>query len=206
VSLCRSDSLLAVASDETEVRMVDEKAAPPGSGAPNVENRRGFLKVLGIGGLGAGAAGTALVPALRATTYPLQNETTSESVAFVPVGKAERFKDGAPPLKVDVVADQQDAWNRVEQVKIGAAWVARKAGKLTAYSSVCPHLGCGVDYVADKHKYYCACHRSWFAEDGAVETGPCLRALDTLEVQEQDGKVAVQYQKFKLGIAAKEKA
>lgn len=178
----------------------DERGSDPASAGA----RRDFLKVVGIGGLGAGAAGAMMLPVVQPVTYPLNHQTTSGSDAFIGIGRADRFKDGAPPIKVDVVADQTDSWNRVEQVKIGTAWVRREGGKLVAYSSVCPHLGCGVDYIADKTKYYCACHRSWFSAEGAVETGPCERPLDTLEVKEEGGQVSLRYQKFKLGIKSKE--
>jgi len=77
-------------------------------------------------------------------------------------------------------------------------------GKLTAFSTVCPHLGCAVDFDAAAGKFKCPCHRSAFGVAGTVEEGPSPRALDTLEVREEGGLVSIRYQRFRQGVAAKE--
>ncbi len=166
------------------------------------ESRRGFLTV-GFGAVGVGLAAAALGPAAAMLAHPLGHATTSGTDAFIPVGGRTTF--GVDPVKVDIFADRVDAWNRVVQVKVGSAWVLEQGDQLVAYSTVCPHLGCGIDYVPDKKKFLCACHNSWFSIEGAVEEGPCLRSMDTLETQVgEDNLVQIRYQKFKQGIEAKE--
>ena len=66
--------------------------------------------------------------------------------------------------------------------KVGSAWVLREGDKLTAYSSVCPHLGCAVDFDTDDTKFKCPCHHSVFDLTGKVEGGPAPR-----ELASQDG-------------------
>lgn len=166
------------------------------------ESRRGFL-VAGIGVLGVGVAATALGPALALVAHPLLHDTTSGSDAFVPVGKPSQFGDGAT-VKVDLYADRVDAWNRVVQVKVGSAWVVSQGGELVAYSTVCPHLGCGIDYDPSRDKFLCACHKTWFGKDGAVEEGPSPRGMDTLELARDEKLVSIRYQRFKQGVAIKE--
>ncbi|MBM4361729.1 MAG: Rieske 2Fe-2S domain-containing protein [Deltaproteobacteria bacterium] len=165
--------------------------------------RRDLLKTLGIGGVGAGLAAVVGGPAVLFVTYPLDHDTVSGGDGFLPVGRSDQFADGVP-VKVDVLADRRDAWNRVVQVKVGSAWVLRDGGVLRAYSTVCPHLGCAVDIDDEAHKFKCPCHRSAFTFAGAVEGGPSPRGMDSLEVQETGGLVALRYQRFRQGVAAKE--
>jgi menaquinol-cytochrome c reductase iron-sulfur subunit len=167
-------------------------------------SRRGLLTAA-AGILGVGAAATVLGPVVIFLGHPLEHDTTSSSDAYLPVGPPSLFV-GAAPVKVDLLADRVDAWNRVVQVKIGSAWVLRKGTGLVAYSTVCPHLGCGIDFDGDAGKFYCACHKSWFGIDGAVEGGPSPRAMDELEVQAAEQLVSIRYQRFKQGVEAKEPA
>ena len=164
-------------------------------------SRRGFLTI-GFGAVSVGLAGAALGPAAAMIAYPLGHATTSGADAFVPVGGAAGF--GAEPVKVDIFSDKVDAWNRVVQVKVGSAWVMEQGDQLVAFSTVCPHLGCGIDYVADKKKFLCACHNSWFTLEGGVEEGPSPRGMDTLETKVEENLVQIRYQRFKQGIEGKE--
>jgi Rieske Fe-S protein len=165
--------------------------------------RRGFLKVLGIGGLGACAAGMSVGPALIAFGYPLSHETTSGGDKFIVAGKLSRFKPGEP-VRVDLIGDKTDGWNRMTNVKIGTVFVVNEGGSLKAYSAVCPHLGCLVDYEAEEAKFLCACHRSYFSKDGKVESGPSPRGMDELEIEVHDDVVSIRYKQFKLGTEKKE--
>lgn len=165
-------------------------------------SRRTFL-LAGAGAVGACVAGVTLVPAASLLTHPLRTPTTSGSDAYVQIGKTEQFGSDAP-VKVDVYADKVDAWNRVEQVKVGSAWVMEREGQLVAMSSVCPHLGCAIDYDGENRKFVCPCHDSFFSLDGAVETGPSPRAMDTLDVKAEGDLVALRYERFRQGTENKE--
>ena len=160
-------------------------------------SRRGFLTI-GFSAVSVGLAGAALGPAAAMLAYPLGNATTSGADEFVPVGGRTGF--GEDPVKVDIYADRVDAWNRVVQVKVGSAWVLSQGDELVAFSTVCPHLGCGIDYVPGKRKFLCACHNSWFTIEGGVEEGPSPRAMDTLDTKVDESLVQIRYQRFKQGI------
>lgn len=174
--------------------------APPPD--PAGGTRRGFLGATAAV-LGAGLAATVLGPAAIFVAHPLRHDTTSGSDDFIPAGPPSLFTTTAP-VKVDLYADRVDAWNRVIQVKIGSAWVMEKDGKLVALSTVCPHLGCGIDYDGAHNKFYCACHKTWFGLDGSVEEGPSPRGMDELEVQREEKLVSIRFQRFKLGAKTKE--
>jgi Rieske Fe-S protein len=174
--------------------------APPVS---DDDSRRNFLKVVGLGGLGVGLGAVVAAPAVAYVAFPLGHPTVTGADGFVKVGKLDGFKPGQP-AKVDVFADKRDAWNRIIKVKVGSAWVVREGDKLRAYSTVCPHLGCAVDYDSDATKFKCPCHKSVFSTDGKVQGGPAPRPMDELEVEEKDGVVAVRYRRYRQGIAEKE--
>jgi Rieske Fe-S protein len=165
------------------------------------DGRRLFLK-LGVHGLGAGVAAVTAVPAVAYLTFPLTTKTTFGADSFLTVGRSARFKDGEP-IKVDLIADKTDAWNRITNVKVGSAWVLKHGDELIAYSTVCPHLGCAVDYDGAAGKFKCPCHRSAFGKDGGIEEGPAPRVLDKLEVKDEAGLVSIRYQRFKVGVSDK---
>ena len=182
--------------------MPKDKGHPVGGQSVEDDGRRLFLK-LGVHGLGAGVAAVTAGPAIAYLAFPLAHDTTTGAHGFVTVGRTERFKEGVP-VKVDLLSDKTDAWNRIESVKVGSAWVLNNGGKLTAYSTVCPHLGCAIDYEAASGKFKCPCHRSAFGTNGAVEDGPSPRPMDTLDVKEEGGLLSIQYLRFKVGAADKQ--
>ncbi len=165
------------------------------------EERRKFLKV-GVGVLGAGCACAVAVPAVGYLAFPLGHDVTSKLDAYLPAGEAEAFGD--TPTKVDLYADRVDAWNRVRQVKVGSAWVAKRDGKWLALSTVCPHLGCAIDWDGEAKLYTCPCHTSAFEPSGAHQQGPAPRGMDELEVKEAEGLVQIRYQRFRQGLSGKE--
>jgi Rieske Fe-S protein len=183
----------------------DNKRASADAGSSSDDSRRDFLKTVGIGGIGLGLAAVTVGPAVVYETFPLGNATVSGGGGFVKVGKSSSFKEGVP-LRVDVLADRRDAWNRVSQVKIGSAWILRQGDKLRAFSSVCPHLGCAFDFEPDVKQYKCPCHNAIYSIDGKVAGGPAPRPMDELELQEKDGIVSVKYERFRQNIATKELA
>jgi Rieske Fe-S protein len=183
--------------EKDEATGAAQEARPPGA----AEARRDFLKTVGVGGIGLGLGAVVAAPAAAYVAYPLGNATVSGGDGLLPVGKSSDFKEGIP-VKVDVFADRRDAWNRIVQVKIGSAWIVRNGEKLTAYSTVCPHLGCAIDY--DAPRFACPCHKSSFSADGKVAEGPAPRPMDELEVAENEGRVAVRYQRYRQGIPEKE--
>ncbi|KRB59680.1 FAD-dependent oxidoreductase [Flavobacterium sp. Root186] len=54
---------------------------------------------------------------------------------------------------------------------------------LQAFSAVCPHLGCIVQWNPDEKSFDCPCHGSRFAADGTVINGPAKTDLHKIQVK-----------------------
>ena len=91
-----------------------------------------------------------------------------------------------------------------------ATETAKTAGKgeresVVAFNTVCPHLGCFIDYRSTEQDFFCPCHDSKFALDGSVEGGVSPRGMDELELEVRNAtEVWVKYQRFKANTATKE--
>ena len=55
-----------------------------------------------------------------------------------------------------------------------------KAADFVALSSVCPHLGCQVQWQAHKNRFYCPCHDGVFDPAGKARAGPPAKAGQSL--------------------------
>lgn len=68
------------------------------------------------------------------------------------------------------------------------AVILHEADGFTAFSLVCPHLGCVVELAEDG--YTCPCHGSHFGTDGQVVRGPADQPLRTLRLETSaDGRL-----------------
>ncbi len=63
-----------------------------------------------------------------------------------------------------------------------AVLVQSRSGEYQALSAVCTHLGCVVQWQAEKGEFLCPCHGGRFAPTGNVISGPPPRPLETLPV------------------------
>ena len=106
--------------------------------------------------------------------------------------------DGTPQA-VKVRDDKVDAWNKFLDVEVGTVWLLRnEQGGVTAFNTVCPHLGCSVDYRQSNADFYCPCHQSAFDLKGAKLNQIPPRSMDQLEVKVKDGKnVWLKFQNFR---------
>lgn len=71
------------------------------------------------------------------------------------------------------------------------AVVIRAKGTVRAFSAVCTHLGCIVQWEKDKEQFLCPCHAGRFNADGEVISGPPPRPLEKLAVAMRNGKIIV---------------
>jgi len=119
--------------------------------------------------------------------------------------------DGTP-VAVSVRTDQDDAWNRFKDVPVGSVWLRKNpAGEIIVFNSICPHLGCSVDYRRSENDFFCPCHTSGFDLDGNKTNDIPPRDLDTLEIaavtdgqKRVDGnELWVKFQNFRRATAEK---
>jgi Rieske Fe-S protein len=145
------------------------------------------------------------VPAVRYFFAPFRRKTEAEEdgAAFQDAGPLSDIPVGQwRLLSIEMV--RQDGWRKT-RVK-HAVWVRRHAEGdqgVTVLSSICPHLGCPVNWHPDQSQFLCPCHGGLFDADGKQTGGPPPRAMDPLEFELRAGRLWVRWQDFKIGVAAR---
>jgi Rieske Fe-S protein len=169
-----------------------DKAAPDALSTKRKEPnaaRRNFLSLLPLG-IFAGMAGAVAAAAfrfLRPAAAAAQQEAKWLDVAPVAELKGEK------PVMRAVLAERNAGWSTtLEEQNI---FILPKQNH-QALSGICPHEGCNVTWRDETNNFFCACHDSSFAADGAHLSGPARRGLDPLPSREKDGVLQVQYQAF----------
>ncbi|MFQ6618435.1 MAG: ubiquinol-cytochrome c reductase iron-sulfur subunit [Fidelibacterota bacterium] len=64
-------------------------------------------------------------------------------------------------------------------------------GELKAFSAVCTHLQCTVQYRSDFEHIWCACHNGHYDLNGINVAGPPPRPLEPYAVHVKNGKIFV---------------
>ena len=176
--------------------------------AGSAMDRRGFLNRLA--GLLQVAAGLAvLVPGLRFLLAPLRR--SGEKTTFLPVTPLSALEPHRP-VRATVSTDRRDAFTHYPPGPIGSVWLIRDSAEgeppaVRCYQTICPHLGCGIDFAADREAFVCPCHAGEFDLTGAHRAGPPPRSMDALECRVTDADdpsqrwVEVRYEAFVSGTA-----
>ena len=136
---------------------------------------------------------------------PLSRREIAVDAEFMRLAEVSELEAGEPK-KFAIVEDKRDKWSHYKDVPVGAVYLLlqkAKAGesvepKVIAYNTVCPHLGCFVDYRPEQQDYFCPCHDSNFELDGSLKKGVSPRGMDKLQVDIRKGsEVWVKFQRFK---------
>lgn len=139
-------------------------------GDPKDVPRRDFLAAA-VGGSAAAFAVAGAYPVVRYLEPPPQ-----PSAGMIPVGKLEEFPVGSV---------------RTVLVEERPVLVIRTADEVRAFSAICTHLQCVVQYSAEHKRFECPCHGGMYSFEGAVVAGPPPRPLDELTVTLAEGTVLV---------------
>ncbi|OAI47699.1 hypothetical protein AYO44_09050 [Planctomycetaceae bacterium SCGC AG-212-F19] len=168
---------------------------------PSAE-RRGFLEyatdiLLAVLGL------LVAIPAVGFFLGPLWKRRGGEGgdSGFVDVGPLEALPINTWQLLTAEVV-RQDGW---KQTKFRhSVWVRRNgpsAQDVIVLSSICPHLGCPINWHPDQAHFVCPCHGGIFNATGQHTEGPPPRSMDPLDFEVRAGRLRVRWQDFKIGIA-----
>jgi len=130
--------------------------------------RRHFIQ-LGLATLGAAWAGTWL-----------------QSLLFPAAGAAREAQPVSFPL-----AELAVGGTKAITYGGSAVLVVRTRESLRAFSLVCTHLGCIVEWQADKKEFYCPCHDGRFDEFGDVLAGPPPIPLEQIPVRLEGETITV---------------
>lgn len=142
-------------------------------------SRRAFLKFSGSAAAsagvlvtGSGAAQAAVADVGRATLpYPR-----------TPIGSAKNLKTNLP-----VSFNYPDASSPCVVIKVGerVAGGVGPNGDIVAYSTLCTHMGCPVNYDANAREFKCPCHFSIFdpAHAGQMVCGQATENLPQIVLE-----------------------
>ena len=141
------------------------------------------------------------VPAFGRISIPWPSaRAAGDGDGFIKVTTLDAIPTDGTPAKFAVVADKVDAWNRFTNVSIGAVYLRLVDGVPKALHTICPHLGCFVDYRQGKNDFFCPCHNSNFKLDGSLAKGVSPRAMDALQIDVRNKtEVWVKFQNFQPG-------
>lgn len=126
-------------------------------------------------GLGAaGWLGSILYPILQ---YIVPPRVPEAKVSSVKLGKVSDFKPGSG--QIFKFGSQPGILLRTE------------SGEFRAFSAVCTHLNCTVQYKPDWKLIWCACHNGKYDLNGVNASGPPPRPLQPFKVIVQADEVIV---------------
>ena len=127
-------------------------------------NRRSFLDSL----IGLGFVTTAAATAYPVSRYLIPPASGEPATATAVAAKASELKPNS---------------GKVFKFGTRPGIVVRTAdGELRAFSAVCTHLDCTVQFKADTSQLWCACHNGTYDLGGNVVSGPPPRGLEQFAV------------------------
>jgi Rieske Fe-S protein len=164
--------------------------------------RRTFL-TWATHGLGALFAAVLGIPAIAFLIDP--RNRPKPPGGFRKTLKITDLEVGVP--KQVVIRDQRrDAWTFHPNDVIGRVWLLRRGDReVDAYTTICPHLGCSVNFTGGQ--FVCPCHNGTFTLQGeqvvnAFGHKPVPRDMDRLKVDfdpSDPDMVLVEYKNFYQG-------
>ncbi|KIH77285.1 cytochrome b6-f complex iron-sulfur subunit [Geoalkalibacter ferrihydriticus] len=135
-------------------------------------NRRRVLLGSLLAGVGALLAAAGIYPTWRFLA-PSGRDETMDQVRLhrdqVPLGGAHFFNFRNRPAVV----------------------LQLRSGEFSAFSAVCTHLGCVVQWQFAEQRFLCPCHAGLFSADGDVIGGPPPRPLEKLSVTLRDDQILI---------------
>jgi menaquinol-cytochrome c reductase iron-sulfur subunit len=170
--------------------------------SPGEMPRRSFLNALAAIGSAIMAAILG-IPIVRAALFPMFDRASGNP--WSSLGPLDNFKNLAKPLTQPLTSESRDGWSLANANRILYV-CAGPDGQPRVLSSVCPHLGCTVQWRAEQDNFHCPCHGGTFAPDGTRISGPPARGMDELPTRVQDGHLYVQFQTYRELLADKEPA
>jgi menaquinol-cytochrome c reductase iron-sulfur subunit len=168
---------------------------------PPPADRRSFLKwaTHGLGAL------FGLVLGIPAIAYLLDaRNRKAPASSFKNVAKLSELERGVP-RQVVIRDERRDAWTLHPNDVIGRVWLIRRDGDtIEAFTTICPHLGCSINFEDKGKRFICPCHGGTWHEDGKKDektttTNPAPRDMDSLECRiEPEDKSLPDDQRFVL--------
>lgn len=163
-------------------------------------DRRSFLRWL-IHSLGALLAVVLGAPAVAYLLDPRHRRSAASD--FQTVARRSDLVVNQP-REVVIRQNRRDAWTVYRDEVVGRVFLVKQPdGQVLAFTTICPHLGCSINYTGQADiPFLCPCHGARYRLDGTridPEHNPAPRSMDTLEVRadpEDPDLIQVKYQTF----------
>jgi thiosulfate dehydrogenase [quinone] large subunit len=149
--------------------------------------RSGTAAPLGAGGTPATSSGGTAASTTTATTATVAPAATGAGTTTVPSATTSGPSGPVPKgtrigPAVDVPVGGAATFTDPAQ-QVPALVVQTRKGQFSAFSAVCPHAGCTVQFDGTNNVFACPCHGSLFnAATGAVLQGPAPTGLSPIPV------------------------
>ncbi len=151
---------------------MSQKKSEPESGKG--QSRRSFLNIL-LGGSLVGFLSSVFYPVYRFFVLP---KNTGEPVPnSVMAGTVDELKPNSGKI--------------IKFGRMPVILIRTPEGEIRAFSAICTHLECIVQYRADFEHIWCACHNGHYNLQGINIAGPPPRPLPPFKVNIKDGKIYV---------------
>lgn len=135
--------------------------------------RRNFVAWM-LGGVSAVMGGLLVYPVIKYIIPPPQNEIIQNTVT---VGKADKFINLSGTI--------------FRFGNIPGILIKTGEGEFRAFSAICQHLNCTVQFNKDRRDIWCPCHNGHYDLNGNNISGPPPRPLEKFDVLVKDGDVIV---------------
>lgn len=137
--------------------------------------------IIGVS-VGVPAVAYVLSPALK----------TSASEAWIPLGPLDNYPVGVPTL-FPFTRTKVNGWERTTN-SYGVYVYRSSDTEVVAYSNVCTHLSCRVNWHEDQQLFTCPCHDAAFDINGNVAGGPPPRPLDQYQTKVEEGSLFILFE------------
>jgi menaquinol-cytochrome c reductase iron-sulfur subunit len=166
--------------------------------------RRSFLEwaIAGISSL------FGMIVAIPGISYLIDpRNRPAPSGDFKRVAKLSELEQDVPH-QVVIRDVRQDAWTYHPSDLVGRVWLVRRDDRnVDAYTTICSHLGCSINFIQSSKLFICPCHKGTWKLTGDRIDGPVPRDMDMLDTQivkdGDDSYIEVQYKNFRQGEAEK---
>ena len=140
-------------------------------------SRKYFIQVA-LGGVGFCYAAALGYPVYRYLASPVERAESAAAVKEVTLNDAQKIQPGSVLM--------------FKFVSRPAMLIHHKDDSWVALDAVCTHLGCTVQYEADKDRIFCACHGGVYdPKTGGNVSGPPPKPLKKFNVKVNEQSVVV---------------
>jgi len=110
-----------------------------------------------------------------------------ETEGWVSAGPLEQYPIGIPML-FTFTRSTINGWEKtVNSYGVFVTRYSEDESDVRAFSNVCTHLSCRVNWKEDEDLYRCPCHDAAFNINGGIVFGPQPRPLDEYETKVEEG-------------------